>query len=82
MTALHSDTSVEVRLMLKHGEEPLDWYGGFFLPDDEESLNPPSFDVQQFMLERTPWHKKSDLLKQAEIDALRFRKEDEERIAS
>ena len=44
-----------------------------------------SFDVEDFILSRTPWHKIADLLQQAEIDALRLRKLDratQERKAS
>ena len=61
--------SSEIRLTLKRGEEPLDWMDGFF---EFETCEKP-MDVQEFILDRTKWHRREALLKQAEVDAIRLR---------
>jgi len=45
-------------------------------PVDKTPLPEKHFNVQEFILERTPWQDRAALLAQAEIDALRLRSED------
>ncbi len=43
---------------------------------DYAYIGQASFNVQEFILERTPWQDRASLLEQAKIDALRLRSED------